>query len=424
MLAGAKAEWPSFRGPQSTGIAAGADPPVSWTAGQALWKTRIPGIGHGSPIVSGDHVYVFTAVAAGESSVDLKKVDSVVFATDLVPHTWKILALHRKSGRILWQTDVHTGTPRQPRHVRGSYANSTPATDGRRIAAIIYQDKLVCLDTRGRVPWSRELAPSNPKSALDPAASPIFHDGMLIVLADWERDGFLMALDPATGREIWKTPRTEGMTWTTPAAYRTPSGESLIVVNSARWVRAYQAATGREQWRFDNGVKEPWDRIPAPVITPDHLIITGGSPDQPIVAIRHSARGDITLKPGERLNRDVAWSTERGAPYMTTPLAYQGQLYVIATNGVLTVYDERSGERLYQQRTVAPGDMIAASPIAAAGRVYTTCESGEVLVLRAGRRYEVMGKSEIGDPVLATPAIAGCLLLVRGLTHLHAFGRA
>jgi outer membrane protein assembly factor BamB len=147
------------------------------------------------------------------------------------------------------------------------------------------------------------------------------------------------------------------------------------------------------------------------------VVITGGSPDQPVVAIRHSAHGDISTE-------HIAWRTERGAPYMPTPLAYQGLLYVVANSGVLTVYDELTGERIYQHRTVGAGDLIAASPVAAAGRIYITGESGEVVVLRAGRTYEAAGKGDIGDTVLATPAIAGRQFLVRGLTQLHAFGRA
>jgi outer membrane protein assembly factor BamB len=416
--------WPSFRGPNATGIAARSNPPVTWKAGESLWKTRIPGVGHSSPVVWGDRVYVLTAVASGESTVDMKTNDKVVFATDLLPHSWKVLALDRKSGRIVWQSEVHSGTPKQARHVRSSYANATPATDGRRVAVMAFQDRLVCLDSRGKILWSKDVTPPNPKYALDPAASPIFHDGMLINLVDWEREGYLAAYDAETGREIWKTPRAERMTHTTPVGYRIPGGESVIVANSARWVRAYLARTGEELWRFDNSVKDIWDRIPAPAITKDHVIITGGSPDQPIFAIRHSARGDISLKSGERSNTHVAWSTQRGAPYMSTPLAMDGLIYVVATNGVLTVYEERNGERVYQERAVAAGELVAASPVAVEGRVYITAESGTVVAVKAGRIFEILGRGTVDDAVLATPAIAGRLLLIRGLNHLHAVGRA
>ena len=417
-------DWPSFRGPQGSGIGPKGDPPVNWTAGQLLWKTAIPGIGHSSPVVWGDRVYVFTAVAAGESAIDMSTHDKVVFAKDTVPHTWKLLTLDRASGRILWQTDVHQGTPRQPRHARGSYANATPATDGRYIAVQAYQDVLACLNRSGKVLWTKQVGPPEGKLFLDPASSPVFYDGMLFLLADWQKGGFLAAYEPASGREIWKAPREEGLSWTTPAGYRRPDGKSVILINSSRRIRAYLASTGEEVWRLDNQVKEPWDRIPVPVVTADHVIFTGGSPDQGIYAVRHSAAGDITLAAGAVSSEHVAWKTERGAPYMATPLVMAGLIYTVGTNGVVTAYAEKTGQRVYQERATPAGTMVSASPVGADGRVYFTSEAGEVIVVRAGHKFEVIGRGKVDDSVFATPAISGRMMLIRGLTHLYAAGRA
>ncbi len=397
---------------------------MTWSTKDVRWRTPIPGIGHASPVVWGERVYVTTALASGTSTVDIKVNDKVEFATDLIPHKWQVLAIDRRSGRVLWDCTIQEGTPGQARHVRASYANATPATEGRFIVAPVFQYGVVCLDRDGRVRWTKEIKPDNPKFALDPASSPVIVGDLVIVQNDFERNGSLVALDLATGRQVWTAARNEGMTWSTPAVYRAPDGSMQIIANSPRWVRAYDARTGEEIWRMNNSTAQPWDRIPAPVIAGDRIVITGGGPERPIYAIRADARGDITLAAGERANRHVIWSTERGAPYMATPLVVDGLIYVLGNNGVLTVHDANDGSRIYQQRVAEAGTNFSASPIAASGRVYITSEDGDVFAVKTGRAFQLAGKGSIAEPVFATPAISGRLLVARGLKTLTAVGRA
>ncbi|MDX2150287.1 MAG: PQQ-binding-like beta-propeller repeat protein [Bryobacteraceae bacterium] len=404
--------WPSFRGPNATGTLPSADPPLQWD--RPLWTTPIPGAGHASPVVWGDSVYVITAVPAGApTTVDLKANDRVVFAEDRVPHTWKLLALHRATGRIRWQSDLHQATPRQARHSRGSYANATPATDGRRIVVSLWQEAIACVDAKGRLRWKKDIRPADPKAALDAASSPVIDGNLVFLQCDWSPGGFLLALDLDSGNEVWRKPRAEGHSWTTPAVYRSPQGESVLVANSSRRILGYRTRDGAELWSFDNSTTQPWDRIPAPVVTGDLVIVTGGAPDRPIYAIRTSASGEV--KP-----EHLAWTTGRGAPYMSTPLALDGLLYTVQGNGILTAYELSTGARLYQQRL---GCQVSASPVGVPDRVCLLAEDGTLFSIKSGRTYELLAKASAGEPCLATPALSGRLLIARGISRVAAFGQ-
>ena len=186
----------------------------------------IPGLSHASPIVWGDRVYVLSAVAEG-STLDMK-AEGVVFAKDTVQHEWRLHALDRDTGRERWVRVVHRGTPRQPRHVRATYANATPATDGTRIALVLANEGLFVLDMEGTLLWRKEMAPSNPEFSLDPASSPVIVDNAVVVQNDWQQGGFVAAFDLATGNERWRVARDEGLSWSTPGVFESGSGKQIV----------------------------------------------------------------------------------------------------------------------------------------------------------------------------------------------------
>ena len=387
--------------------------PTSWDVPakrNVRWRTSIPGLSHASPIVWDNRIYVVSArPVEGDSALDLR-AEGVVFAKDVTRHAWTLYALDRASGRILWERRAHEGTPVHARHVKGTYANATPATNGRYIVAVFGHEGLFCFDMDGRLRWRRELPVAKPDGSLDPASSPIIFERFAIVQVDVTPEGFVAAYDLETGREAWRTTRREGMTWSTPTVLER-NGRAELVVNSPRWIRGYDARNGQELWQLDNRTDGPWDRVASPFAAGELVIVAGGGGTRPIFALRPNGRGD------------VAWKTERGSPYLPTPLAYQGLLYSVADNGVLSVYDLSDGSQIYQRR-VTTGATFSASPVAAGGRVYLTSVEGDVFVIRAGRSYQLDATNRVGEVCMATPALTDRLVVLRTASAVYGLGPA
>ncbi|MGH9346617.1 MAG: PQQ-binding-like beta-propeller repeat protein [Vicinamibacterales bacterium] len=429
--------WPSFRGPQASGIGDGQGPPLSWdatTSRNVVWKAALPGLGHSSPVVWGDRVFVTTAVSSRETPVfrrdvrtregDVINIDS---SGDRTSHAWRVYCIDRRTGKILWDTTAHQGVPRVDRHLRNTHATATPATNGEYVVVFFGSEGLYSYRMDGSLAWKRSLGVLDAGSIDDPdfqwgtASSPILFRNLVIVQCDVQDGSFVAAYELATGREVWRTSRDEFSSWSTPALHDYGSAAELVT-NGTRFVRGYDPLTGRELWRLGGGSE---NAIPTPVVTKDLIFVTSGyRPVQPIFAIRPGARGDITPGPDGSGNGSVAWSTRRGGPYIPTPIVYRDHLYVLANNGVVTAYRAGTGERVYQRRLADRGGAYSASPVAADGRLYFASEDGEVHVVKAGAEYELLSTNPVGDVIMATPAMSGGLLLLRTLHHLYAFGDA
>jgi outer membrane protein assembly factor BamB len=420
--------WPSFRGPGTSGVAPAGQPPAVWNvrSGQNIaWKTEIPGLAHSGPIVWGQRIFVTTAVPLQKTEVEVVPGDysigGVEAAKDMVRHAWRLVALDRATGAILWTRTLHEGLPRVKRHRKSSHASATPATDGRYIVALLGSEGLFCTDMDGRLLWRRDLGVMDtgevhdPQYQWGPASSPLIVDDLVIVQNDRQQDSFLAAYDLQTGREVWKTPRNEKPAWASPVLFPSSDGPQ-VVTNSPSFIRGYDPRTGRELWRMRD---EAEMKIATPLAAGEFLVLTGGAPTggRPIYVLRAGALGDISLKPGEERNAHVVWKTERGSPFAPTPLARDGHLYVPSDKGVLTVYDLRNGQRIYQQR-IGSG-FFSASPVAAGSQLYVTSEDGEIYVLRMGREFELLATNSMGEVCLATPALSGDMLIVRTRSHLY-----
>jgi outer membrane protein assembly factor BamB len=162
---------------------------------------------------------------------------------------------------------------------------------------------------------------------------------------------------------------------------------------------------------------------PTPFVAHDLIFVTSGyAPIQPIYAIKPGGNGDLTLKDGKDSSEFIAWSKQRGGPYMPTPIVYGDLLYTCSNQGVLTAYNAKTGERVYQERLGGTGAAFTASPVASDGKIYLSSEDGDVFVVKAGPKYELLAKNPVGEVMMATPAISDGLLIVRTVSHIYAFG--
>ena len=420
--------WPSFRGPGASGVADGAPTPATWNAAtgeNVLWKTPVAGVAVSSPIVWGDRVFVSTAVSSDASAgIRTGLYGDVAPEKDVSPHTWKLVALDRQSGKVLWEREAHKGVPKTKRHPKSSQASATPVTDGRRVIVSFGSEGLFAYDVDGKPLWKRDLGVLNAGWFYDPefewgiASSPIIWKNMVIVQCDIQKNSFLAAFDVATGQPVWRTDREEIPSWATPAIFE-HDGRAELITQATTFIRGYDPSTGKELWRLGGNSEIT---IPTPIIGPGMVIVTNGYAGvQPIYAIKPGASGDITLKGDRTSSESIAWSTNRGGPYIPTPIIYGGQLYVLGINGVLAAYNVATGERIYQER-VEGGTSFSASPVAADGKLYFASEDGDVFVVKAGPKYELLAKNAIGQVIMATPAISNGVIIVRGLKDVFAIG--
>lgn len=418
------ANWPSFRGPAASGVAEKQNLPDRWDGARGeniLWKTSIPGLAHSSPIVWGDRIFLTSAISSRPRATFRPGLYGDGDASDdRTSQRWMMFAVAKTSGKILWERVAYEGVPVDKRHIKSTYASSTPATDGRVVVAWFGSQGVAAFDVNGNFLWKRDLgridagAYDLPSYEWGTASSPIIWNGLVILQCDGQKDSFIVALRAQTGEVAWKTSRDELPSWGTPTVVETASGPELVT-NASNYIRAYDPRTGKELWRLGGSSK-----ITAPTpIAGDGLIVvaSGRAPERPIFAVRPGARGDITN------SKAVAWSYTGRGSYMPTPLIYRGLLYVLNNNGIFDAYNLKTGEEVYRERLPYVGSGFSASPVAADGKIYLSSEDGEMIVIAAGATYRHIATNSIGDLLMATPALSDGVMYVRSQSSLIAIGR-
>lgn len=422
--------WPSFRGLQASGVAVRQNLPDRWdakTGENILWRAPIAGLAHSSPVVWGNRIFVTSAVSSDPNASFRPGLYGDGDASqDRTSHRWMIYALDKRTGKILWERTAHQGVPLDKRHIKSTYANSTPATDGRIVVAWFGSQGVHAYDVNGRFLWKVDLgrldfgAYDIPTYEWGSASSPIIWNNLVILQCDTQDDSFMLALDASTGKTVWKTERDEIPSWGTPTVAVTPSGPELVA-NASNYIRGYDPRTGKELWRLGRSSKIT---APTPVFADGmFVVVSGRAPERPIFVIKAGARGDITLPEGKTNSESVAWSRTGRGSYMPTPLIYDGMLYVLANNGLLDAYDLRTGEEIYRQRLPLIGSGYSASPVAADGKLYLSNEDGEMLVIAAGRSFTHIATNTMGEMLMATPAFSDGVMYVRSSKSLFAIGR-
>jgi len=393
--AGATAQaWPTWRGPLGTGEAPAAKPPIEWSDTRNIrWKVPVAGTGKSSPIVWRDTVYLTTAVP-GAGGVQ----------------QFTLLAIARADGKEKWSRVLHQEKPHEGHHPDGSYAAGSALTDGQRLYAWFGSRGLYAIDFTGKVLWEKSFGQMQTRMGFGEGSSVAVLDGTLVVPWDHEGADFVIAVDAATGKEKWRTPREEPTTWATPLIVA-GGGPPQVVLSGTNHVAGYDLATGTRLWQAGGTTM---NAIPSPVFGDGVVIAMGGFRGSMARAIRLAeARGDVSAPPAQ------AWTYEKDTPYVPSPLLYRGAVYFLKVNsGILTSLDARTGAVRFTERLAAVPNVYA-SPVAADGRIYVVGREGTTAVLDAGPAAKVLATNVLSDAIDTTPALVDGELYLRGARHLY-----
>lgn len=423
--------WPQFRGPAGQGIADGFPTRANWNLDAAagkteglLWRTEVPGLGHCSPIIWKDRIYLATAVPkSGKPSLRIGLYGDIKPAKDDEEQRWLVQCFEKKNGKLKWEQMIRQAKPSTVRHEKASHANTTLVTDGKHLIGFFGADGLYCLNMKGKLLWQKDLGRINVtwrSVAWGFSSSPALHKDRIVVQCDDPKDPFIAALNLKDGQELWRTSRKGASenSWGTPLIH-SDGARTQIVANGYPYIASYDLETGKELWRLKGGGDIP---VPMPFVADGLIVLTNSHGGKtPLFAVRPSATGDISLTDGATSNDGVAWSAPNGGAYISTPVMYNGYLYVANYNGLLRCFDFKTGEKMFEER-LGTDAVCSASLVAADGKIYCPTEDGVVYVLKAGPKLEVLAKNNLGEPCLATPAISQGVMYFRTSGSLMAIG--
>lgn len=421
-------QWPGYRGYMSSGVLDNASLPQSFDFGKMeniKWKISIPGLGISSPVIWNNRLFITSAVS-NEDKAGFKPgiYGDVRPVKDSSVHEWKVFCIDKNTGKVIWERTACKGIPKIKRHPKSTHANTTAATDGKYVVAFFGSEGLYCYDMDGKLQWQKDFgllrsAFFTMKDAeWEFASSPVIHKGVLIIQCDVLENSFLAAYDVKTGKEIWKAQRDEYPGWCTPNIY-TIEGKTIVAVNGYKHRGGYDFVSGKEIWKMSGGGDIP---IPTPIIG-DALIYFNSAhgPSSPIIAVRKSATGDITLKSGETSNAGVQWSIPRGGSYIHSLLLYHGYLYNMNWNGMIQCLDPLTGKEVFNAKLGKAKSFIA-SPVASDGRIYIVDEEGTVYIIKDGSSFQLLAEIPINEICMTAPAITDGMIFFRTQFNLYAVG--
>ena len=388
-------QWPRFRGPNGEGHAA-VDPaaiPVQWTEKDYLWKVDLPGGGHSSPVVWGDRLFVTSGLDDSGRRI--------------------LLCLKTSDGSTLWKREFDSKTTSQ--NSLNSYATPTPAVDAERVYlcwATTEKHTFLAVDHNGKDVWRRELGPF--VSQHGQGTSPAVFEDSVVLANDQDGKSFLLCVDARTGTTRWQNDRLSGRAaYSTPCLLRPDGRPAQWVFTSAlHGVTGVDAATGKIEW--EQGDAFPKRVVGSPAVGAGLVIGTcgEGSSGMHVIAVRPPA------SPGGK--PEVAWKITKAAPYVPTPLIAGDLVFLWSDTGTVSCVRAATGEEVWRERV---GANFYGSPVLVGDRQYAISIKGEVFVLKAGDKYELLAKNPLGEKSHATPAVAGGRMYLRTLSHLYAIGQ-
>ena len=447
----ANQNWGQWRGPNADGTAPNGNPPNEWSESKNVkWKVAIPGEGNATPIVWDNLVFVQTAIPVAkkpEAKLNRNLAPQIAGlpqqpppgradgqpprrpggpgggqgggrpgggfgggGAPTTPFQFTMLALDRATGKTVWQKMLREELPHEGHHGDGSFASASPITDGETLFAYFGSRGLHALDLKGNVKWQKDLGKARMKNAFGEGSSPALHGSVLVVNWDHEGEDFIVAFDKNTGRELWKQPRDEDTTWSTPLVVQS-GGTAQVIVNATKKVRSYDLTTGKEVWSVGPLTA---NTIPTAVSGQGLVYSMAGFRGAALFAVKLGQTGDLTS------TEAIAWSRNKDTPYVPSPLLYDDRLYFFKGNeATLTILDAKSGTALVEAERLEGMRGVYASPVGAAGRVYLLGRDGGALVLKKGDKAEVLATNKLDDRFDASPAIAGNQLFLRGKRNLY-----
>jgi len=433
----AQNNWPSFRGANADGLALSCNTPATWNLEKSqniLWKTALPGLGHSSPVIWGNKLFVTSAINQSKpAALKVGLYGDPGSAEDNEAQQWKVYCLDKQTGALLWEKVAREGLPKQKRHTKATHANCTVATNGKNLVAFFGSEGLYCYDLNGELRWQKDLgtlrtSPVVYNDAPDPqgvdlewgfASSPVIYGNRVFVQCDILTNGLVAALDLTDGKEIWRTKRDDTATWSTPTVC-TEGSRAQLLVNGWKHMGGYDLETGKEIWKMSGGGDCP---VPTPLVWNGLIFLTSAhGPRRPLYAVRTDASGDVSLRDGAATNKFVAWSALRGGAYMQTPLVYGDYLYSCHLDGILSCYEARTGKQMYKERLGSGSGGYTASPVAANGKIYFASEQGSVYVVKPGPQFTVLATNQMEEVCMATPAISDGTIFFRTQGHVVAIG--
>ena len=439
--------WPQWRGPQYNGVSTSNKPPLSWSESENVrWKVEVPGIGISTPIVLGDRIYVSTAVKTDRTnqptdSPNAQKTDPSVQESQQQQeessragggnnrqrggrrgrgrrrtpaptnfYAFEMVAFDRQTGKQIWRTNLTEQVPHEAGHRTNTFASSSPVTDGERLYVSFGSRGVFAVDLTGKVLWEKTLGKMQTRAQFGEGSSPAVADDVLVVPFDHEGDSFIVGLDAKSGDEKWRQPRDEATTWSTPLI-TSFEGRNQVITNGSKRVRSYDLKTGELIWECGGQAGNP---VPTPVRYKDNVIVMTGYRGYAIYSIPLSSKGDVTDQ------EIISWSTKDAAPYVPSPVLYDGQLYFLKSNdGILLSRAAENGELLIKASRVPDIKNIYASPVAAADHIFITGRDGTTVVIKHAKELEVVATNKLDAETDASAVIVDNEIYLRGKKHLY-----
>ncbi len=380
-------DWPDFRGPEGQGHSSARGVPLDWSESRNIaWKSPVPGSGWSTPIVSGDRVWLTTAVE--DRGVSLRA-----------------LAYDTASGREIVNVEVFRTRSGSALHPKNTRASPSPIVEGDRVYVHFGAAGTAALTTTGEIVWKTQFAYESQHGA---GGSPVLYGDVLILSCDGSDTAFVVALDKRTGKTRWKTSRRQpwDQAYTTPLVIRAADRDQVVSVGAFR-AASYDPQSGKEIWRVSYG--EGFSNVPRPVFGNGLVYITTGFFQPEILAVRADGSGDVT-------KTHVQWSLRRAAPLTPSPILVGNELYVVTDNGIASCVDAATGALVWQRRL---NGTFSASPVFADGRIYFLAEDGVATVIAPGREFRQLAVNRLDGATLASMALSSSAIYIRSATHLY-----
>jgi outer membrane protein assembly factor BamB len=408
-LAGLQADnWPNWRGPDNNGVARAKAPPITWSESRNIaWKLPLPGKAGSTPIIWDDRIFLTSS----------RKTDFVLLCI-------------RADGKPLWERRLSRAAGLASKKDEGNEGAASPSTDGKHVYTFDWSGAVACHDFKGGEVWKFNAQERYGKFDILHGAhsTPLLHEGRLYLTLLHANGHWVVALDKATGKEVWKVQRKSDAVAISREAYASPclwkeewkgGKRTSLVVLGCDYATGHRLEDGREIWRLgDLNPKAKYNAalqlISSPVAAPEMLLVPTSRAGT-VVAVKPGAAGLIRAGGPFEL-----WRTASGSPEVPSPLVHGGLVYLGRDNGLLHCLDARTGAEVYRQRLRA--DHYRASPVLAAGRVYLVARGGTVTVVKAGRKFERLATNTLDDNFIASPAVANGRLYLRGFRSLYAIG--